>query len=139
MVAVDHADDPVDEVAEPVSELVVCPGDEAVDREVGVSPLGDLAQQPPADGVGPVLAGQVVVDAGSGNSLFSMVQMLAIALGVSIGGGLVNLFSAHLGSASTGFMLSFVCVGVITLLSALVFRRLDVSPVRPAVGARTAR
>jgi hypothetical protein len=36
--------------------------------------------------------------------------------------------------------LSFVCVGVITLLSALVFRRLDVSPAaRPAVAARTAR
>jgi len=60
-------------------------------------------------------------------------------MGVSIGGGLVNLFSAGVGSASTGFMLSFVCVGVITLLSALVFRRLDVSPARPAVAARTAR
>ncbi|MBN3759555.1 DHA2 family efflux MFS transporter permease subunit [Burkholderia sp. Ac-20365] len=86
------------------------------------------------------LKGLSHADAGSGNSLFSMVQMLAIALGVSIGGGLVNLFSAGMGSASTGFMFSFVCVGVITLLSALVFRRLDVSPARPAaVGARTAR
>jgi hypothetical protein len=85
------------------------------------------------------LKGLSHADAGSGNSLFSMVQMLAIAMGVSIGGGLVNLFSAGVGSASTGFMLSFVCVGVITLLSALVFRRLDVSPARPAVAARTAR
>jgi predicted MFS family arabinose efflux permease len=85
------------------------------------------------------LKGLSHADAGSGNSLFSMVQMLAIALGVSIGGGLVNLFSAGVGSASTGFMLSFVCVGVITLLSALVFRRLDVAPARPAVAARTAR
>jgi EmrB/QacA subfamily drug resistance transporter len=64
-------------------------------------------------------------DAGSGNSLFSMVQMLAIGLGVSIGGGLVNLFSAHWGSAALGFRFSFVCVGVITLLSAWVFRHLD--------------
>jgi predicted MFS family arabinose efflux permease len=64
-------------------------------------------------------------DAGSGNSLFSMVQMLAIGLGVSIGGGLVNLFSAQWGSAALGFRLSFVCVGVITLLSAWVFRHLD--------------
>ncbi|HEY4298040.1 MAG TPA: multidrug transporter subunit MdtD [Paraburkholderia sp.] len=64
-------------------------------------------------------------DAGSGNSLFSMVQMLAIGLGVSIGGGLVTLFSAQLGSAALGFRLSFVCVGVITLLSAWVFRHLD--------------
>jgi EmrB/QacA subfamily drug resistance transporter len=64
-------------------------------------------------------------DAGSGNSLFSMVQMLAIGLGVSIGGGLVNVFTAHWGSAALGFRLSFVCVGVITLLSAWVFRHLD--------------
>ncbi|MFL9960850.1 multidrug transporter subunit MdtD [Paraburkholderia sediminicola] len=64
-------------------------------------------------------------DAGSGNSLFSMVQMLAIGLGVSIGGGLVNLFSAQWGSAALGFRFSFVCVGVITLLSAWVFRHLD--------------
>jgi EmrB/QacA subfamily drug resistance transporter len=73
-------------------------------------------------------------DAGSGNSLFSMVQMLAIGLGVSIGGGLVNLFSAHWGSAELGFRLSFVCVGVITLVSAWIFRHLDdasgTSPVR---------
>jgi predicted MFS family arabinose efflux permease len=64
-------------------------------------------------------------DAGSGNSLFSMVQMLAIGLGVSIGGGLVNLFSAQSGSGALGFRLAFVCVGVITLLSAWVFRHLD--------------
>nr|WP_183797763.1 DHA2 family efflux MFS transporter permease subunit [Paraburkholderia fungorum] len=68
-------------------------------------------------------------DAGSGNSLFSMVQMLAIGLGVSIGGGLVNLFSAQWGSAALGFRLSFVCVGVITLVSAWIFRRLDEAPV----------
>ena len=77
-------------------------------------------------------------DAGSGNSMFSMVQMLAMGLGVSIGGGLVNLFSAQLGSAATGFRLSFVCVGAITLVSALVFRRLEETPPAvPAVG-RTA-
>ncbi|RDK02290.1 DHA2 family efflux MFS transporter permease subunit [Paraburkholderia lacunae] len=74
-------------------------------------------------------------DAGSGNSLFSMVQMLAIGLGVSIGGGLVNLFSAQWGSAALGFRLSFVCVGVITLMSAWVFRHLD----EDVPGARTAR
>jgi len=64
-------------------------------------------------------------DAGSGNSLFSMVQMLAIGLGVPIGGGLVKLFSAQWGSAALGFRLSFVCVGAITLMSAWVFRHLD--------------
>jgi MFS family permease len=77
-------------------------------------------------------------DAGSGNSLFSMVQMLAMGLGVSIGGGLVNLFSAQLGSPAMGFRLSFVCVGVITLVSALVFRRLEEAPVVAASVRRAA-
>jgi predicted MFS family arabinose efflux permease len=72
-------------------------------------------------------------DAGSGNSLFSMVQMLAIGLGVSIGGGLVNLFSAQVGSAALGFRHAFVCVGVITLVSAWVFRHLDEAPASRAV------
>ncbi|MDE1180441.1 multidrug transporter subunit MdtD [Paraburkholderia sp.] len=67
-------------------------------------------------------------DAGSGNSLFSMVQMLAMGLGVSIGGGLVSLFSDQWGSAALGFRMSFVCVGVITLVSALIFRRIEVTP-----------
>nr|WP_127837920.1 DHA2 family efflux MFS transporter permease subunit [Paraburkholderia fungorum] len=75
-------------------------------------------------------------DAGSGNSLFSMVQMLAIGLGVSIGGGLVNLFSAQWGSAALGFRLSFVCVGVITLVSAWIFRHLDEAPVTREVRGR---
>ncbi|KWR87143.1 multidrug transporter subunit MdtD [Cupriavidus sp. IDO] len=74
---------------------------------------------------GVTLQGLSVEDAGSGNSLFSMVQMLAIGLGVTIGGGLVTLFSGHLGTAGTAFRLAFLCVGVITLLSALVFRQLD--------------
>jgi hypothetical protein len=47
-VAVDHRDDPVDEVAEAVGELVVGPAGQALDGEVGVRALGHLAQQPPA-------------------------------------------------------------------------------------------
>jgi MFS family permease len=77
-------------------------------------------------------------DAGSGNSLFSMVQMLAMGLGVSIGGGLVKLFAAQLGSAAMGFRLSFVCMGVITLVSALIFRRLDEAPLATATVGRAA-
>jgi len=77
-------------------------------------------------------------DAGSGNSLFSMVQMLAIGLGVSIGGGLVKLFAMQTGSAAMGFRLSFLCVGVITLLSALVFRRLDKTPQAASAVSRAA-
>ncbi|WP_454056535.1 multidrug transporter subunit MdtD [Cupriavidus sp. Marseille-Q8015] len=78
-------------------------------------------------------------DAGSGNSLFSMVQMLAIGLGVTIGGGLVSLFSAKLGVAAPAYRLAFGSVGRITMLSALVFRRLDVAeltqPRRASQGA----
>ncbi|WP_052165894.1 MULTISPECIES: multidrug transporter subunit MdtD [Cupriavidus] len=83
------------------------------------------------------LKGLSVEDAGSGNSLFSMVQMLAIGLGVTIGGGLVSLFTGQLGEGGTAYRLAFFSVGTITLLSALVFRRLDVAQFdkgRPAVG-----
>ena len=54
--------------------------------------------------------------------------MLALGLGVSIGGGLVQAFAAHWGSTQGGFVFSFVCVGGITLLSALLFRRIDNAP-----------
>jgi len=80
------------------------------------------------------LKGLSVEDAGSGNSLFSMVQMLAIGLGVTIGGGLVTLFTAQLGASGSAFRLAFLCVGTITLLSALVFRRLDL--VQPRKGTQ---
>ncbi|KMZ11540.1 putative transport protein [Candidatus Burkholderia humilis] len=71
------------------------------------------------------LKGLSIKDAGSGNSLFSMVQTLAIGLGVSIGGSLVQVFQGEFGSAAAGFKMSFVCMGVVTLLSDVVFRRLD--------------
>ena len=69
-------------------------------------------------------------DAGAGNSLFSMVQMLAIGLGVSIGGGLVSLFSVKLGAAAPAYRLAFFTMGLVTVLSALIFRRLDAKPFR---------
>ncbi len=75
---------------------------------------------------GVTLKGLSVEDAGSGNSLFSMVQMLAIGLGVTIGGGLVGVFAGGLGVPGAAYRLAFLCVGVITMLSALIFRRLDV-------------
>jgi EmrB/QacA subfamily drug resistance transporter len=74
-------------------------------------------------------------DAGSGNSLFSMAQMLAMGLGVSIGAALVRVFAHEWGSTATGFRVSFACMGLITLLSALVFRRLDIVRRPPMAGA----
>lgn len=70
------------------------------------------------------LKGLSASDAGSGNSLFSMVQMLAIGLGVSISSALVRLFADVFGSTAAGFRMSFAIVGLITLSSALVFRRI---------------
>ena len=67
-------------------------------------------------------------DAGSGNSLFSMVQMLAIGLGVTIGGGLVSLFSVKLGVAAPAYRLAFFAMGLVTVLSGFIFRRLDAKP-----------
>ncbi|MDQ0141256.1 multidrug transporter subunit MdtD [Cupriavidus necator] len=77
------------------------------------------------------LKGLSRADAGSGNSLFSMVQMLAIGLGVTIGGGLVSYFSATLGVAAPAYRLSFFSMGVVTVLSGLVFRRLDADRLHP--------
>lgn len=90
---------------------------------------------------GVTLEGVPSGDAGSANSLFSMVQMLAIGLGVTIGGGLVDKLGGHLGSRALGFHWTFVCVGLITLSAALVFRWLDVAsfragPRRTAPGLR---
>jgi DHA2 family multidrug resistance protein-like MFS transporter len=73
------------------------------------------------------LKGLTPIQAGSGNSLFSMIQMLAMSLGVTIGGSLVGVFAHRFGSTGIGFRLTFACVGVITLASAFVFRYLDAS------------
>jgi DHA2 family multidrug resistance protein-like MFS transporter len=64
-------------------------------------------------------------DAGAGNGLFSMVQMLAVGLGVTLGGGLVSVFSGQPTGTGTGFALTFLVVGAITLVSAWIFRKLD--------------
>jgi len=64
-------------------------------------------------------------DAGSGNSLFSMVQMLALGLGVTIAGSMLSGLDGVAWARDWSFTLTFVCVGVVTLLSAWVFRRMD--------------
>ncbi|TDF65633.1 hypothetical protein [Cupriavidus sp. L7L] len=57
--------------------------------------------------------------------------MLAIGLGVTIGGGLVSLFSVKLGVAAPAYRLAFLSMGLVTVLSGLVFRRLDASQINP--------
>jgi DHA2 family multidrug resistance protein-like MFS transporter len=76
---------------------------------------------------GVTLKGLKGSDASSGNSLFSMVQMVALGLGATAGGGLVGLFSSTLSSTATAFCWTFVCVGLLTFFSAFIFTRLDQS------------
>ena len=66
--------------------------------------------------------------AGSGNSLFSMVQMLSMSLGVTVAGALLGVFSGYFGApapagveAVRAFQATFVCIGVITCISASIF------------------
>jgi DHA2 family multidrug resistance protein-like MFS transporter len=73
------------------------------------------------------LKGLTPLQASSGNSLFSMIQMLAMSLGVTIAGSLVGVFAHTFGGTGTGFRLTFASVGAITLASAFVFRYLDAS------------
>lgn len=64
-------------------------------------------------------------DAGSGNSLFSMMQMLALGLGAAIGGGVAQLLEPHLSEVLYAYRFSFLCVGLITLASLPIFRKMD--------------
>ncbi len=69
------------------------------------------------------------VHAGSGNALLSMVQMLAIGMGVATAGGVLAAFSGLFGSDSAAhtlqaFHATFVCMGLITLASASIFWQL---------------
>jgi EmrB/QacA subfamily drug resistance transporter len=67
--------------------------------------------------------------ASSGNSLLSMVQMLAMSMGVAVAGALLNTFTnlfAH-GQAThalPAFHATFVCIGVVTCISATIFWQL---------------
>ena len=68
--------------------------------------------------------------ASGGNSLLSMVMMLAMSLGVAAAGGLLSAFGGgsvdpgQLGTLSA-FRWSFVSVGLVTLTSAAIFAQLE--------------
>lgn len=60
--------------------------------------------------------------ASSGNSLFSMVQMLAMSLGVAMAGAVLSGFSGTFGDhALPAFQATFVTVGLVTVASAFIF------------------
>lgn len=68
--------------------------------------------------------------ASSGNSLLSMVMMLSMSLGVAMAGGALAAFSEAFGGergAATlpAFHATFVCVGLVTMMSAWIFWQLE--------------
>jgi len=68
--------------------------------------------------------------ASGGNGLLSMVMMLSTSLGVASASGLLAAFTGLLGfehgtSALPAFHATFVCVGLITSTSAVIFWQLD--------------
>ncbi len=68
--------------------------------------------------------------ASSGNSLLSMVQMLAISMGVAAAGAVLAAFSGWLGTGEVqqtlhAFKATFVCMGLITVASAGIFWQLS--------------
>ncbi len=68
--------------------------------------------------------------ASSGNSLFSLVQMLSMSLGVTVAGALLTTFTgiiAHKTDANVipAFHATFICVGIITAASSWIFGQLS--------------
>jgi DHA2 family multidrug resistance protein-like MFS transporter len=63
-----------------------------------------------------------------GNGLFSMMQMLAVGIGVAAGAKLVKFSSDTWFDTALAFRLTFILTGMVILASAIVFssmRRLD--------------
>ena len=70
------------------------------------------------------------VNASSGNSLLSVVGQLSLSLGVACAGALLGGFSTDVGSGTGGtvlgaFQLTFVTVGLMTMLAAVIFSQLS--------------
>lgn len=75
--------------------------------------------------------------ASSGNSLFSLVQMLSMSLGVTVAGALLTTFTgliSHLTASNVipAFHATFVCVGIITAGSSWIFAQLSPDLRQPA-------
>ncbi|TAM02485.1 MAG: DHA2 family efflux MFS transporter permease subunit [Paraburkholderia sp.] len=68
--------------------------------------------------------------ASSGNSLFSLVQMLSMSLGVTVAGALLTTFTGVIGhhtgsSVIPAFHATFICVGIITAGTSWIFGQLS--------------
>jgi len=84
-------------------------------------------------------------DAAAGNSLFSMVQMLGMSIGVSVAAGLLTAMadwlhvSARAGGAQAlpAFQLALAVIGLITIGSAAIFWQIEPEPVQITDRERT--
>lgn len=83
-------------------------------------------------------------NASSGNSLLSMVQMVAMGMGVAAAGGVLAAFTGVFGAVGGGgvqtlhaFQATFACMGLITVASAGIFAQLSADE-RPATKADAA-
>ncbi|MEA3101106.1 MAG: hypothetical protein QOF74_5346, partial [Caballeronia mineralivorans] len=79
--------------------------------------------------------------ASSGNSLFSLVQMLSMSLGVTIAGAVLATFTGILPRVTEtnslpAFHATFLCVGIITAASAWIFAQLA-PEIRAVKGTKT--
>jgi MFS family permease len=76
-------------------------------------------------------------EASSGNSMLSMVQMLAMSLAVASAAGLLAAFTDSLGHRGglTVFQATFLCVGLMTTASAWIFWQLPRDDPDPRAGA----
>lgn len=79
--------------------------------------------------------------ASAGNSLLSMVMMLANGFGVAVAGSLLAAFSRHQAPVAVAMDWTFLCVGGVTAATALLFSQLPdqvPAPQPPATGASPA-
>ncbi|WP_321793500.1 multidrug transporter subunit MdtD [Burkholderia pyrrocinia] len=80
--------------------------------------------------------------ASSGNSLFSLAQMLSMSLGVTVAGALLDQFSSFFGHQTlaqtlTAFHATFACIGFVTASSALIFAQLKPEARHASGGVQT--
>ena len=76
--------------------------------------------------------------ASGGNSLLSMVMMLAMSFGVAAAGGLLGAFGGIATDTLTAFRWTFVCVGLVTIASAAIFAQLEPTFHLPSTTVREA-
>ena len=68
-----------------------------------------------------------VEETSPGNSFLSMIMMLSMSIGIAMSGSILNLFTNHYGvvNAVQAFHSTLVCMGVINIITALIFSKIS--------------